>query len=343
MFRFSTKTKELVSPSARYDKKATGKIVILGNLQSATVEFYFRSRKAKGAGYTEIDACSSDALYELKKHISEGCTLILVRDVPVEVLKKLDAFKCTLSDVIWFIDDDIPAAGLDATLPARYRKRMTGWYKRATPLLENLCSKILVSTPCLAKKYNLASSAILSPVEPVFESSQQITRCFYHGTSSHQKDWEFVLEVTRQIQLRNQGTWFEFIGDHALYKACRGIPRVTVLHPLKWPDYLALTSSRTMDIGLAPLADTPFNLARSHTKFLDICRQKAVGIYSRRFSCSDDIEHAGAGLVLGDSVDEWVAGIEFLIGSDCRDMYKKAEKLRKEMQGAEFSRTFKGV
>ena len=187
---------------------------------------------------------------------------------------------------------------------------------------------IWVSTDHLAQKYKLSKTAVLPPIEINYPLNPSIVRCFYHGSSSHYKDWQFVIEVVKEVQNRNSQTWFEFIGDHALYKVCKGIPRVQILHPMQWPDYLAMTSSRTMDIGLAPLAETDFNLARSHTKFLDICRQKAVGIYSRRFSHAEDIEQSGAGLVLGDSVQEWVAGIEYLITTDRQKMYGQAEALR---------------
>ncbi|WP_172806913.1 hypothetical protein [Endozoicomonas arenosclerae] len=178
----------------------------------------------------------------------------------------------------------------------------------------------------MAEKYHLPQEAVLSPTQ-IEPEKKPLVRCFYHGSSSHKEDWNFVLKVIRQVQNRNSNTWFELIGDHSLYKAARGIPRVQVLHPMPWPDYLAMTSSRTMDIGLAPLMDTRFNQSRSHTKLLDICRQNAVGIYSPRFSFAELIQENNAGLIAENTVDSWVIAIEQLIGMEKQDMLSSANRL----------------
>ncbi|USE36337.1 hypothetical protein [Endozoicomonas sp. SCSIO W0465] len=253
--------------------------------------------------------------------------VILSRDVPIEWLQRIMAIAARLSGVVWFMDDDIPGAVQDKTLPPAYRKRLSGWYNKAYPLLRTLCDKVWVSTPYLAQKYGLPESAVLSPVEPECPVPSPLIRCFYHGSSSHTQEWGFVREVVKLVQARNPHTWFELIGDHGLYRQFRGIPRISILHPMPWPDYLAMTSSRTMDIGLAPLMVTPFNLARSHTKFLDITRQKAVGIYSERFSHAQAIEEAGAGIALPDDPELWVTGIEALLKKNRGVMLNRAQAL----------------
>ncbi|WP_257281351.1 hypothetical protein [Endozoicomonas sp. ISHI1] len=326
MLKFPKKKQGLFIPSANYDIRSSKKVVVFGNLESATVEFYLRSRKEKDTDYREIDTCASDYVYQLQEHITDGCTLILVRDVPLDALKFLNAYKFNFSNLVWFIDDDIPAAHLDHTLPKSYRKRLSSWYKKASPLLTKLCNKIWVSTAHLAEKYQLPAETVLPPCQ-ILKEKRPLVRCFYHGSSSHQEDWKFVLNVIRKVQSRNLNTWFELIGDHSLYKAVRGIPRVQVIHPMPWPDYLTMTVSRTMDIGLAPLMDTSFNHSRSHTKLLDICRQKAVGVYSDRFPLSKKIEESNAGLVVDDRVDSWVEAIEYLMQLDKQDMLNNANQL----------------
>ena len=321
------KEQKIFQPSVLYKTQWSGDLVVAGNCLSPTMEFYFRSRQKEVRRYTEFHISSNKKLQDV---VSSGCAVILVRDVPVSVLEALSSCKENISEVIWFIDDDIPGAGADTSLPAAYRKRLSGWYKKAKPHLASLCSKVSVSTPWLAAKYNLSESSILSPLDPGMKQLPMV-RCFYHGSGSHTEDWDFVIEVAKKVQQRNNNISFEFIGDHALYKRCKDIPRVQILHPLQWQDYLSLTANRSMDIGLAPLLDNLFNKARSHTKFLDICRQDAVGIFSSDFPFSKKIKEFNAGVVLPNNTDSWVAGIEKLATADRESMRVSAEHLKDEL------------
>ncbi len=326
MFKALLKSPTLFSPTIQYSNQWNGEVIIIGRSISPTVDFYFRNRSQQVKRYIEIDVSRSDCIHELSNAISRGSLIVLVRDVPHNILKHLLNSSTVCSSVVWFTDDDIPGAHLDKTLPRAYRKRLSSWYRKAGPLLSQICDKIWVSTTHLAEKYHLPQEAVLSPTQ-IEPEKKPLVRCFYHGSSSHKEDWNFVLKVIRQVQNRNSNTWFELIGDHSLYKAARGIPRVQVLHPMPWPDYLAMTSSRTMDIGLAPLMDTRFNQSRSHTKLLDICRQNAVGIYSPRFSFAELIQENNAGLIAENTVDSWVIAIEQLIGMEKQDMLSSANRL----------------
>ena len=302
--------------------------VIVGRCESPTTDFYFRSRRGLLSGYDELDTGNVSLLSQLSSFIPQGAQIVLVRDVPVEWLVQLLKVKHRLSAVVWFMDDDIPGVVKDKTLPPAYRKRLSRWYRKAFPLLESLCDQVWVSTPHLAELYNLPANCVLPPIEPEKTVSNKLVRCFYHGSGSHTQEWDFLYHVISQVQAQNENTWFELIGDHALYKRFKGVPRVTVLHPMPWQDYFTMTSHRTMDIGLAPLLDTPFNRARSHTKFLDITRQGAVGVYSQRFSRAGEIEASGAGVVVSsDGVDVWVVALETLLKTSRRPMFERAQRL----------------
>ena len=324
---FNRSRQGLFQPLGRYTAPSAYHWVIVGNCSSATIDFYFRSRKTWLTSYIELDTGDEALLTQLLSRVPEGALVILSRDVPIEWLQGIMAITDRLSSVVWFMDDDIPGVAQDKTLPSAYRKRLSSWYNKVYPLLRKLCDKVWVSTPYLAQKYNLPESSVLPPIEPAYPVSQPLVRCFYHGSSSHTQEWGFVREVVKLVQARNPHTWFELIGDHGLYRQFRGIPRISILHPMPWPDYLAMTSSRTMDIGLAPLMDTPFNLARSHTKFLDITRQKAVGIYSERFPHAQAIEEAGAGITLPDNSALWVTGIEALLNKNRGILLNRAQAL----------------
>ncbi|WP_422409229.1 MULTISPECIES: hypothetical protein [unclassified Endozoicomonas] len=326
MLKAFKRSPKLFKPEAQYTHDWNGEVVVVGKASTPTIDFYFRNRSHQVQKYTEIDISRDDFQAQLSNSITTGCLIILVRDVPLNTLKYLIDATVMPTGVIWFIDDDIPGAHLDVTLPSSYRKRLSSWYKKTKPLLTKVCDRVWVSTTHLAEKYQLPAEAVLSPTQ-IETERLPLVRCFYHGSSSHKEDWSFVLSVIRKVQSRNLNTWFELIGDHSLYKAARGIPRVQILHPMPWPDYLTMTASRTMDIGLAPLMNTSFNHSRSHTKMLDICRQNAVGIYSARFPLSKKIKESNAGLIVDDRVDSWVEAIEHLIQLDKQDMLNNANQL----------------
>ena len=324
---FNRRVGKMVVPNSSYALTESGQLFVIGNAKSATMDFYFRGRSVNGRDITILNTESFDKLVSSLTVIPPGGRVILVRDVPLACFKVLESIRPRLSGVSWFIDDDIPGIAEDKTLPSFYRKRLSTWYGKAYSLLERLCDQIWVSTPYLAHKYGLPEQSVIPPLEPQVKVSHKLVRCFYHGSSSHTQEWSFIREVVATVQARNACTWFELIGDHALYKLFRGIPRVNILHPMPWADYLVMTSERSMDIGLAPLMETPFNLARSHTKFLDITRQGAVGIYSELFSNAELIRKQGAGLVVRAELSDWIDAIEALLEEDRSAMLAQARAL----------------
>ncbi|MCF1432161.1 MAG: hypothetical protein LPH20_15340, partial [Shewanella sp.] len=230
---------------------------IVGKLTTPTVDFYFRSRQANFDGYQEVDVNTllsdpSHPFWSAKQN-----KVILIRDVPIELLKRLVKLH-EQRHIVWFTDDDIPGAHRDASLPKLYKKRLAGWYRKAKPILANICSEVWVSTRALAETYGLPDTAVLPPLQ-LPAAALATVRCFYHGSGSHTLEWAFVIKLIALIQQKYSYTWFELIGDHTLYRQVRHIPRVTVLHPMSWPNYQAHIGSRPMDIGLAPLFDSPFN------------------------------------------------------------------------------------
>jgi hypothetical protein len=304
--------------------------LIVGNLASATLDLYFRSRSEQMPDYTEFDSQENDNWDNLFAQLSENTCLILVRDVPISLLKKLAKQRNKPASIVWFIDDDIPASGTDKTLPKAYKKRLENWYRKAWPHLSGLCNNVWVSTPYLAEKYGLAENAVLPPVD-LKKTDLNLVRCFYHGSSSHQQEWVFVIEFIKQAQQRFPDTWFELIGDHSLYKQLRNVPRINILHPMQWQNYLAMTSSRSMDIGLVPLFDSPFNLARSHCKLLDITRQNAVGIYSELVAYSNEIGQMNAGIVVANKMELWLEALAVLLQKDRDVMLGNAQHLIKHI------------
>lgn len=126
---------------------------------------------------------------------------------------------------------------------------------------------------------------------------------------------KWLAPVMAEVQRRCSNTVFEVMGGDRVARIFRGIPRVTVLPTMPWPDYLRHTQTVRQDIGLAPLRDTLFNRGRGPIKFFDYARAGAVGVYSAGPAFSEFVCHGVDGFVLQNNPDLWVERIVDLVNS----------------------------
>ncbi|ADN74652.1 conserved hypothetical protein [Ferrimonas balearica DSM 9799] len=323
----------LFQPQSRETSNKIERTWVVSELNTPTMDYYFRSRQHRFRRYQEL--CSRQ-LPE-KGHplwTAANARVILSRNVPLRWLHALNALSVKPASIVWFIDDDIPGAHQDKSLPDDYRKRLSKWYTQAYPLLQSLCTEVWVSTRYLAEKYALPDQSVLPPLQ-LSSPCNSMVKCFYHGSSSHTLEWAFIHQFVTAVQARYPNTWFELIGDHSLKRRFKGVPRVTIIHPLDWQNYQALIQSRRMDIGLVPLYDSPFNRARSHTKMLDIHRQGAIGIYGSRFPLANRIKDEEAGVVCEDGLDNWLHAFSYAMEMPKDKTFEKATRLIESVESAE--------
>ena len=112
------------------------------------------------------------------------------------------------------------------------------------------------------------------------------------------------------------GAWFEIMGTDRVRHLYRGIPRVRVVHPMPWRDYLAYSGTVKYQVGLAPCFDTEFNRARSHSKLFDITRLGAAGIYSNVTPYREKVVHGQTGYLCANEPDKWVAALTQLLNDN---------------------------
>ena len=264
----------------------------------------------------------SSSAYYLHTIIARKC-IIYKRYLPF--------FSCgSINDDIYFMDDDLLDRRVLLDIPLGYAFRL--WYKAISRHKRILSSsaKIWVSTPYLAKKYAEWNPRQLLPVVsgPLLERSWllpssnsslssdfQAVRICYHGTWSHRDDMKWLAPVMAEVQWLCSNTVFEVMGGDRVARIFRGIPRVTVLPTMSWPDYLHHTQTVRQDIGLAPLRDTLFNRGRGPIKFFDYARAGAVGVYSSGPAFSEFVSHGVDGFVLQNDPDLWVERIVDLVNS----------------------------
>jgi glycosyltransferase involved in cell wall biosynthesis len=257
----------------------------------------------------------------------DDALVVIVRHAPLPWLRWLEARRPKLAGVVFLMDDDIPAAARAAELPFRYAMKTAWRYARARRLLGRICSEVWVSTAELARRYAHASPSIVEPayLESTAEG-EQAPVYFYHGTWAHRREIEWLVPVVKEVQQTLPAVWFEIMGTGRVSQLFRGIPRVRVVHPMSWPDYLAYAGSVRYQVGLAPCFDTPFNRARSHSKMFDITRLGAAGIYSNVGPYAEKIIADRTGLLCENEQDAWSAAIITLLRDEDlrRNLYHQA-------------------
>ena len=247
--------------------------------------------------------------------IPVGTRVILVRMPDSRWARVLEAASDKLQEVIWLIDDDVFAAREDTWLPEDYRLRLLADYLRFKRAFEPIIDRIWASTAFVASRFP-ADLVEVRPPRPIAKApSKRLVTLFYHGTGAHRREHAFLLPILQEVQSRLDYTVVEVTGDYQLYRMFSSVPRLRVLHPMAWPDYLVHLRSGRYDIGLVPLLDTPFNRARSGVKALEIASIGATGLLSRRLPYLEYAHLPGMHLV-GDDAQEGVNRIVEL-GAGC--------------------------
>jgi glycosyltransferase involved in cell wall biosynthesis len=213
--------------------------------------------------------------------LAPGALVVFVRYVERAWMARVEAALPRLAGVAYFMDDDLLDAAALRGLPPRYAWKILRLALARRNWLRRVGARLWVSTAYLADKYRTWAPVVIAPrPDAALLARSSPVRVFYHGTASHGAEIRWLVPVVREVLGRAPESSFEIFGDVSVNRLYRGLPRVSVLHPMSWTNYLAYTSSAPLDIGLAPLLPGRFNAARVHTKFFDFVRCGAAGIYS---------------------------------------------------------------
>ena len=232
-----------------------------------------------------------------------NATIIFVRYIPKAWMKLIDASKDRIKQIILFMDDDLLDVNATKAMPIHYRFKIfslttikSGWLKK-----NNV--RLWVSTPHLFTKYAAWNPALILPKSI---SSDESCKVFYHGSFTHQAEVSWLRPIIEEVLKKDERISFDIVGKNDTFKLYKGLPRVTTIHPMKWPAYKTFTSNYRAQIGLVPLLNNAFNLSRSYSKFLDITRYDAVGIYTEKSECARVIEHQHSGLIAPMEPQVWI-------------------------------------
>lgn len=237
----------------------------------------------------------------------KGATIIFVRYIPAAWKALVQRYRSDIAAVYFFMDDDLFDWRATINMPLRYQWKILRYSRRHRAWLESLGAQLLVSTPYLQNKYAGWQPRLLPPQAP--QPGEPPIELFYHGSASHGADLRWLRPVIEEVLARDERLVFEVIGNASVNRLFKGLPRVQVLHPMKWGGYRALIRRPGRAIGLAPLLDSPFNRARSHTKFFDITLAGAVGIYAHGDVYGGIVQHEQNGLLEPMDQNTWVEAI----------------------------------
>ncbi len=256
----------------------------------------------------------------------ENSIVIFIRYIPTSWAKLIDANRKRLSGLIFFMDDDVLDVSSTAGMSWLYRYKLAKFSACHINWLRSQGVEIWVSTPYLQQKYASWQPKLVLPT-PVAATQNHI-RLFYHGSpATHKPEIAWLHPVIKEVLGNNDKISFEIIGGANVHRLYRNLPRVNIIHPMKWSSYQAFISTPGRQIGLVPQLDLPFNRARSYTKFFDIHRCGAVGIFSPNSACAEIIDHNVDGLIVDLNREAWVEAILKLANDQalCEFMRNNAE------------------
>ncbi|WP_270792987.1 glycosyltransferase family 1 protein [Aeromonas sp. QDB21] len=251
--------------------------------------------------------------------IDEGVAMVIIRFITPQWQQNIEQSIGKLSRIVYFMDDDLFDPSALNRLPKEYRSKIIRRSAAQHRWITEYCDDIWVSTPYLAKKYAHLNPVIVSAKpSPSLLVAQQPVRIAYHGSSSHRDEKYWLRQVIEGVLALCPQANFEIFGEHEIYKLYQDLPRVSVLHPMSWQNYLAYTQNHRLDIGLAPLLDSDFNLARGPVKFYDFVRMGAVGVYSNCAPYSDFIEQNVNGVLLDNEPQKWIRALSLLVNTESK-------------------------
>lgn len=306
----------------------TSGVVVIGADATASVTYLLEPYLRKQG--CDVTYVAMDSVPPLRVG-GNGChTVVIARYLPGHWIGPLKRFSRDKGRVVYFMDDDLMDPEVLVGLPHQYAKKIRTLAINQRHTLELMCDEFWVASPFLAQKYRSWKPNLLAPQPSASAVAETVaTTVCYHGTASHQAEITWLVPVMTALQATQPGISFEIFGDHSVNRMFRKLPRVSILHPMTWPNYLAFTASVHRDIALAPLLPGPFNAGRGPTKFFDFARMGAVGIYTDVSPYRGFIRDGVDGVLLPNDFDLWLKTIvELAADAPRRERMAKAARQR---------------
>lgn len=291
-----------------------GCVVVLHQGAGSTIDHFLRGPlESLGARLLELDSALAPKGANLDTLLTAD-RVVVVRYLPRRWVRALGQSRRAGATLMYLMDDDLLDPELLGELPPVYRRRVRERITLRRGLVPELFDRIWVTSAVLESKYaHLGAARLPLRPHPSLLREPPRVQLAYLGTSVHEREFAWLRELLELLQERQAHTHVDLFGDLAINRQFRDLPRLRILHPMRWPSYLAETGPGRVDVLLTPLLESPMNAARAPVKFIDAARCGAAGLYSDRPPYRGFIRHGVDGLLLGDQQREWLAAIEHLI------------------------------
>lgn len=303
----------------------TPRVVLIRQSSAPTDELYVLSgleaRAARGEVDLRIvdldgDATDSRARADL---LTAGAVVIVSRYLTDPWIESVAKQAAKLAGVFYVMDDDVTMAENDVRMPGGYRKRMIDTAQSDFQAMLHLSTRFVVTSEALDARFASAKTDLLTP--PYIRPCETLThlddlseiRIEYHGTQVHRADLDAIVDALITIHDEYPHTRLRtFMGIHAP-RRLRRLERVDIMPEQPWPAYRETVAASRAHIGLAPMLTTPYNLAKSFVKIMDIARLGAAGLYSRSGPYAAVVTHGKDGLLLENDAQIWRYALAWLI------------------------------
>jgi glycosyltransferase involved in cell wall biosynthesis len=115
-------------------------------------------------------------------------------------------------------------------------------------------------------------------------------RVGFAGTDSHRDDLAAIAPVLIELAQRHPDVELAVMGGPALHALFAAAGRCELRPFAAYEDYLDFL--RTLDVGVVPLIESPFNRGRSDTKIAELAASGAVAVVERHPAFAGHAEHA---------------------------------------------------
>lgn len=300
-------------------RQRAGTVALLHQGAGSTIDHFLRAPlEQQGLTLLDVDSSQPPQPGQLAL-LAELPLIVVVRYLTAPwqaALRQLRRSGCRLA---YLMDDDLLDPGCLSGLPQPYRRRLQQRITRRRHLVPALFDHIWVTSAVLADRYGHLGARLL-PLQPHASLlvRPEAVQLAYLGTTVHQAEFHWLLDLFSQIQQRHGNTQITVFGDLAINRLLRHLPRLRVIHPMPWGNYLAATGCTPIDLLLCPLLASHFNAARAAVKFIDAARCGAAGLYSDRAPYRGFVRDGVDGLLLDDQHSSWLMQLEALIGDPQR-------------------------
>lgn len=220
--------------------------------------------------------------------------------------------------IVYIADDDFLAGADDRNLPERYRRKLGDFALRHWPALRDAADIVVVPGAVLAGQYGMKAQ-IMPPVwheapAPLDHFADAPTIEMVHlGTGSHGADLAPLAPLLAGTLNEHPSLRLTLFAGDAAPAALKHHAQVRVRRPMPWWRYRRALPRLRFHLALYPLADTPFNRARSANKLYEHALVGAASLMSPNPALRDAAGSDLAAIFVEGGPEDWAKRLAALL------------------------------